>query len=191
MGQEALASLTTGTLAAWSVRPLWRPRCPTPSVSGPCASWPATGNSDPGDPEHSGMLRCPWCRPEQGACASGADPGTRGLFLGLRLRRRGAEDGAGQSQGNRLDDVTRAGGRRVPQGRESRGRLEHLGICSPGGPGRSQAHCHLESGAIHFTDGKSEDQKIEGALGGEMHRSPHPHSPWVQGKSSLVVPHAS
>lgn len=46
------------------------------------------------------------------------DPGTGGLFLGLRLRlqRRGAEDGAGQSPGNRLDDVTLTGGGRVPQG---------------------------------------------------------------------------
>lgn len=37
MSQE---SLTTATPAAWSVRPPWRPRCPAPSASGPCASWP-------------------------------------------------------------------------------------------------------------------------------------------------------
>lgn len=114
------------------------------------------------------------------------DLGTGGLFLGLRLRlqRRGAEDGAGQSPGNRLDDVTLTGGGRVPQGRESCGRLEHPGICSPGGAGRSLGHSLLESGAIHFTDSKSEDQKIEGALAGKCTGVQTPTSLRVQGKNS-------
>lgn len=33
----------------------------------------------------------------------------------------------------------------------------------------------MESGATHFTDSKNEDQKIEGALDGDMHRSPDFH----------------
>lgn len=87
----------------------------------------------------------------------GADPGTGGLFLGLRLRlqRRGAEDGAGQSPGNRLDDVTLTGGRRVPPRRRSYGCLEHLGICSPEWAGRSRGHFLSESDAIRLTVSQS------------------------------------
>lgn len=81
----------------------------------------------------------------------------------------------GAVAGNRLDDGTLTGGRRVPQGRESCDRLEHLGICSPGGAGRNRGHFHLETGAIHFTDSKNEDQKIEGALDGDKHTSPDLH----------------
>lgn len=60
------------------------------------------------------------------------------------------------------------------RGGVSCGGLEHFGICSPRGAGRSQGYFHLESGAIHFTVSKSQ-ALIQGALDGEMPKSPDPH----------------
>jgi hypothetical protein len=76
---------------------------------------------------------------EGGTHGSGADPGTGGLPPAPAPAAGSGERG-GSGAGNRLDDVTRAGGRRVPQGEGGRGHLEHLGICSPGGAGRRVRH---------------------------------------------------
>lgn len=78
MGQEALASLTTKTLTAWSVHPLWRPRCPTPSVSGPCASWPALGV------EVEVRTTPPTPRPLAGPCPPAPAPSSHWKFRSRR-----------------------------------------------------------------------------------------------------------
>lgn len=60
---------------------------------------------------------------------------------------------------NRLDDVTPAGGRRVPEGRGRWGRFEHLGTCSPRGTGRILRLPIWIEPKVHFTDWKGEVQK--------------------------------
>lgn len=89
---------------------------------------------------------------------SGADLGTGGLppapapAVGS-----GGRGGAGA--GNRLDDVTPTGGRRVPEGMGRGSRLEHLGTCSPRGGGRRRGRSFLDSPKVHFTGGKGEVQR--------------------------------
>lgn len=95
-----------------------------------------------------------------GTYRSGADPGTRGLPRApAPAPAAGSAGRGGAGSGNRLDNVTPAGERRVPEGRGSRSHLKHLGTCSPGGAGRRPRRSHSESPEVHFTDRKGEAQK--------------------------------
>lgn len=125
----------------------------------PIPPWDSASESPPSPPRDAVSASSRASGPQGGGThGSGADPGTGGLPPApAPAAGSGGRGGAGA--GNRLDDVTPAGGRRVPEGRESRGRLEHLGTCSPGGAVRSLRRSHWESPKVHFTDRKNEVRK--------------------------------
>lgn len=101
----------------------------------PNPPWDSASESPPSPPRDTVSASSRAAGPQwSGTHGSGANPGTGGLPPApAPAPAAGSGERGGAGAGNRLDDVTPAVGRRVPEERGSRGRLEHLGTCSPGG----------------------------------------------------------